>query len=197
MACSWWSGTCVPPAIIWSSEESRSSSYRSSTVARTVRPGREKASTSSGVYSSAILTETAGASSRYQPVPRYGRSLDMGKVTSGLTMSLDGFIAGPNDGPEHPLGVGGMRLFDWYSSGDTDYVVPSGEMTFRVSSQAAEMLQEVFSEIGALVTGRRTFDITNGWGGRHPIDVPVFVVTHTVPQELVTDDSPFTFVTDG
>jgi dihydrofolate reductase len=123
----------------------------------------------------------------------------MGKVTSGLTMSLDGFIAGPNDGPEHPLGEGGMRLFDWYSSGDTDYVVPSGGMTFKVSSQAAEMLHEVFSSIGAIVTGRRTFDITNGWGGRHPIgeSVPIFVVTHSAPDGWDYEGSPFTFVTDG
>lgn len=123
----------------------------------------------------------------------------MGKVTSGLTMSLDGFIAGPNDGPEHPLGEGGMRLFDWYSSGDTDYVVPSGGMTFKVSSQAAELLREVFSEIGAIVTGRRTFDITNGWGGRHPIgeNIPIFVVTHSVPEGWDYEGTPFTFVTDG
>ncbi len=121
----------------------------------------------------------------------------MGKVISGLTMSLDGFIAAPNDGPEHPLGEGGMRLFDWYASGDTDYVVPSGGMTFKVSSQAAEMLQDVFSSIGAIVTGRRTFDITNGWGGRHPIDAPVFVVTHSVPDGWDHEGAPFTFVTDG
>src|SRR3712207_223002 len=123
----------------------------------------------------------------------------MGKVTSGLTMSRDGFIAGPNDGPEHPLGEGGMRLFDWYSSGDTDYVVPSGEMTFKVSSQAAELLREVFAEIGAIITGRRTFDITNGWGGAHPIGegVPIFVVTHSVPDGWDYEGSPFTFVTDG
>jgi dihydrofolate reductase len=123
----------------------------------------------------------------------------MGKVTSGLTMSLDGFIAGPNDGPEHPLGEGGMRLFDWYSSGDTDFVLPSGEMTFEVSSKAAEMLRGVFSSIGAIVTGRRTFDITNGWGGRHPIGehVPIFVVTHSVPDGWDYEGSPFTFVTDG
>ena len=96
----------------------------------------------------------------------------MGKVMSGLTMSLDGFIAAPNDGPENPLGEGGMRLFDWYSSGDTEYVVPSGEMTFKVSKQSAELLREVFSSLGAIVTGRRTFDITNGWGGKHPLDAP-------------------------
>jgi dihydrofolate reductase len=123
----------------------------------------------------------------------------MGKVTSGLTMSLDGFIAGPNDGPEHPLGERGMRLFDWYSSGDTDYVVPTGGMTFKVSSQAAEMLHEAFSSIGAIVTGRRTFDITNGWGGRHPIgqNIPIFVVTHSFPEVWDYEGSPFTFVTDG
>jgi dihydrofolate reductase len=121
----------------------------------------------------------------------------MGKVTSGLTMSLDGFIAGPNDGPEHPLGEGGMRLFDWYQRGDTDYVAPSGGMTFKVSPQSAEMLREAFSSIGAIVTGRRTFDITNGWGGRHPLDVPIVVLTHSVPDGWDYEGSPFTFVTDG
>jgi dihydrofolate reductase len=48
-----------------------------------------------------------------------------------------------------------------------------------------------------LVTGRRTFDIANAWGGRHPVDAPVFVVTHTVPREWVYEGSPFTIVTDG
>lgn len=121
----------------------------------------------------------------------------MGKVTSGLTMSLDGFIAGPNDGPEHPLGENGMRLFDWYQSGDTEYTVPSGEMTFKVSPQSADKLNEVFSSTGAIVTGRRTFDITNGWGGRHPLDVPIVVLTHSVPDGWDYEGSPFTFVTDG
>jgi dihydrofolate reductase len=121
----------------------------------------------------------------------------MGKVMSGLTMSLDGFIAAPNDGPENPLGEGGMRLFDWYSSGHTEYVVPSGEMTFKVSKQSAELLREVFSSLGAIVTGRRTFDITNGWGGKHPLDAPVFVLTHNVPEGWDYEGSPFTFITDG
>ncbi len=121
----------------------------------------------------------------------------MGKVTSGLTMSLDGFIAGPNDGPEHPLGENGMRLFDWYESGDAEYEVPSGGMTFKVSPQSAEMLSRAFSSIGAIVTGRRTFDITNGWGGRHPLDVPMVVLTHSVPDGWDYEGSPFTFVTDG
>jgi dihydrofolate reductase len=47
------------------------------------------------------------------------------------------------------------------------------------------------------VTGRRTFDLTGGWGGKHPLNVPVFVVTHSVTQDWVYEGSPFTFVTDG
>jgi dihydrofolate reductase len=121
----------------------------------------------------------------------------MGKVAVGLTMSLDGFIAGPNDGPGQPLGEGGMRLFDWYSSGDTDYEMPGTEMVFRVSQQSAELLREAHTKMGAFVTGRRTFDITNGWGGSPPLGVPTFVVTHTIPQDWVYEESPFTFVTDG
>jgi dihydrofolate reductase len=123
--------------------------------------------------------------------------MNVGKVGTGLSMSLDGFIAGPNDGPERPLGEGGERLFNWYSSGDTDYRLPGTEMVFEVSPQSAELLREVHGTMGALVTGRRTFDITNGWGGRPPLGVPTFVVTHTVPQEWVYEGSPFTFVTDG
>ena len=109
----------------------------------------------------------------------------MGKVSTGLSMSLDGFIAGPNDGPERPLGDGGERLFAWYSSGDTEYRLPGTEMVFNVSPQSAELLREAHSKMGAFVTGRRTFDITNGWGGRPPLGVLAFVVTHTVPQEWV------------
>jgi dihydrofolate reductase len=70
-------------------------------------------------------------------------------------------------------------------------------MVFKVSAQSAELLRETRRTTGALVTGRRTFDLTRGWGGRHPLDVPVFVVSHTVPQQWVHEGSPFTFVTDG
>jgi dihydrofolate reductase len=121
----------------------------------------------------------------------------MGKVAVGLSMSLDGFIAGPNDGPGQPLGEGGERLFAWYSGGETEYRLPGTEMVFSVSPQSAERLREAHGAMGALVTGRRTFDITNGWGGSPPLGVPTFVVTHTVPQEWVYEGSPFTFVTDG
>lgn len=121
----------------------------------------------------------------------------MGKVSIGLSMSLDGFIAGPNDGPGSPLGDGGERLFAWYSGGGTEYRLPGTEMVFEVSPQSAELLREAHGKMGAFVTGRRTFDITTGWGGRPPLGVPTFVVTHTIPQEWVHEGSPFTFVTDG
>jgi dihydrofolate reductase len=121
----------------------------------------------------------------------------MGKVRTGHSTSLDGFIAGPNDGPEAPMGEGGERLLGWYAAGDTEYRLPGTEMVFKVSAQTAEFLRETRITTGALVTGRRTFDLTNGWGGRHPLDVPVFVVSHTAPQGWVYEGSPFTFVTDG
>ncbi len=121
----------------------------------------------------------------------------MGKVAMGLSMSLDGFIAGPNDGQGQPLGEGGERLFEWFSAGDTEYGLPGTEMVFRVSTQSAEMLREAHAGMGAFVTGRRTFDISNGWGGSPPLGVPTVVVTHTVPEEWVYEGSPFQFVTDG
>ena len=121
----------------------------------------------------------------------------MGKVRTGHATSLDGFIAGPNDGPEAPMGKGGERLLAWYMGGDTEYRLPGTEMVFKVSPQTAEYLRETSTTTGALVTGRRTFDLTHGWGGGHPLGVPVFVLTHSVPQEWVYEGSPFTFVTDG
>ena len=121
----------------------------------------------------------------------------MGKVSTGLSMSLDGFIAGPHDGPGSPLGDSGEQLFAWYSGGDTEYRLPGTDMVFEVSPQSAELLREVDRTMGAFVTGRRTFDIANGWGGRPPLGVPTLVVTHTVPQEWVYEGSSFTFVTDG
>ncbi len=121
----------------------------------------------------------------------------MGKVIVRLSVSLDGFIAGPNDGPDNPLGDGGEHLFEWYSSGDTDFEWPSGTMTSKVSAVSAAHLREMIPTLGALVTGRRTFDIARAWGGRHPLDVPVVVVTHTIPQEWAGKDSVFTFVSDG
>ncbi len=74
----------------------------------------------------------------------------MGKAGTGFSTSLDGFIAGPNDRPENPLGDGGESLFAWYFGGDTDYEIPSGGITLKVSSQSAELLRESHENTGAL-----------------------------------------------
>lgn len=119
----------------------------------------------------------------------------MGKVMVGITVSLDGFIAGLNDSPELPLGVGGEKLFKWYSSGSVEIPNPGGP-SLKVSPESAELLKEAFSSSGAMVGGRRIFDIAGAWGG-HPPMSPCFIVTHHVPQEWVKEGSPFIFVTDG
>lgn len=113
----------------------------------------------------------------------------MAKVISSFTMSLDGFIAGPNDD------VG--RLFKWYTSGDTPFPLPNSDMVFKMSAASLENFQSYFKTTGALVTGRHDFDVSRAWGGKPPFDVPVFIVTHDPPQEWLKADSPFTFVTEG
>jgi dihydrofolate reductase len=120
----------------------------------------------------------------------------MGKVVFNMTMSLDGFVAGPNDSPDNGLGDGGDALFKWYFSGDTDVPISDGNMVLKVSAQSAEILKQSFETLGAGVWGRRTFDIAHAWGG-HPPGSPCFIVTHSIPQEWVYEGSPFTFVTDG
>ena len=121
----------------------------------------------------------------------------MGKVRTGHSTSLDGFIAWAERRPRSTHGSRRRDALGMVRAGDTEYRLPGTEMVFEVSPQSAELLREAHSKMGAFVTGRRTFDITNGWGGKHPLDVPVFVVSHTVPQEWVYEGSSFTFVTDG
>lgn len=113
----------------------------------------------------------------------------MRKVVFNMSMSLDGFIAGPNDEVD--------QLFSWYFSGDTDFPFPGSEYVFKVSRASAELLQEASRTIGAIVTGRRNFDVAGAWGGKPPLGVPHIVVTHRPPQAWIKEGSPFTFVTDG
>jgi len=120
----------------------------------------------------------------------------MGKVVFNMTVSLDGFVAGPNDNPDNGLGDGGDALFNWYFSGDTEIPISDGNMVLKVSPQSAEILKEAIANYGAGVWGRKTFDIARAWGG-HPPGSPCFIVTHSAPREWVKEGSPFTFVTDG
>jgi dihydrofolate reductase len=126
----------------------------------------------------------------------------MGKVVFNMTISVDGFVAGPNDGPDNGLGDGGEALFNWYFSGDTEISVGSGSPMLKVSAQSAELLKDAMANYGAGVWGRKTFDIARAWGGHPPGKISAnissaFIVTHNVPQEWVYEGSPFIFVTDG
>jgi dihydrofolate reductase len=120
----------------------------------------------------------------------------MGKVVFNMTVSVDGFVAGPNDSPENGLGDGGSALFNWYFSGDTEILLSEGTPLLKVSKQSAELLKKAVARSGAGIWGRKTFDIAHAWGGNPP-GSPAFIVTHNVPQEWVYEGSPFTFVTDG
>ena len=114
----------------------------------------------------------------------------MSKLVAIMSMSLDGFVADANDG------VG--EVFDWYmSSGDVEFNTGGGDpMTFRVSAPSAEHLRQLWSELGAVLTGRRTFEVAGGWGGNHAWG-PAFVLTHSIPEGWPRPGSTVHFVTDG
>jgi hypothetical protein len=95
----------------------------------------------------------AGRAATCSEQTRVGKGTEvMGKVRTGHATSLDGFIAGPNDGPEAPMGEGGERLLGWYFGGDTEYRLPGTEMVFKVAPQTAELLRQTRETTGALVT---------------------------------------------
>jgi dihydrofolate reductase len=114
----------------------------------------------------------------------------MTRVVAIMSMSLDGFVAG-RDG-----GVG--ELLEWYFTSGTVGVHAGGAdpMTFHVSPASATHIDALWSRLGAVLTGRRTFDAAGGWGGRHAWG-PAFVVTHAVPPGWPRADSTVHFVTDG
>lgn len=120
----------------------------------------------------------------------------MGKVIFNTSVSLDGFVAGPHDGPDNGLGDGGERLHDWIFNGSVEISLAEGHMPLRISPQSAALLQAEFADHGPMLFGRRTFDIVDGWSGNPP-HRPCFVVTHSVPAKWDKPGSPFSFVTDG
>jgi dihydrofolate reductase len=120
-----------------------------------------------------------------------GGGHDMGKVITGATMSLDGYIAGPGES-------GFDLLFQWYGNGDVEIPTASPDVPpFRVSARSAELIEAEWGNTGALVVGRYLYDMTNAWGGRHPMDVTTVVLTHRRPEDRPDDDEDFVFVTDG
>ncbi|MFE3255343.1 dihydrofolate reductase family protein [Nocardia sp. NPDC059091] len=116
----------------------------------------------------------------------------MSKVVTGASMSLDGYIAGPAE-------TGFEHLFAWYQSGDVPIPSTHPEIPFNLTPEDAAYLRAWLDGVGVYIVGKRLFTLTDGWGGVHPADKPIVVVTHTVPGEWVAEhpDAPFTFVTGG
>ena len=114
----------------------------------------------------------------------------MTKVVAIMSMSLDGYVAGPGDDVS--------QVFRWYDgSGDVEFVTGGSDpMTFRVSEPSAQHLRALHPQLGAVLTGRRTFEVAQGWGGNHAWG-PAFVLTHDVPGGWPRPDSTVHFVTDG
>jgi dihydrofolate reductase len=114
----------------------------------------------------------------------------MSKVYTGASMSLDGYVSGPGEsGFEH--------LFKWYGNGDVEVPTADPEMTPRMTQASADYFRRLRDMTGAIVVGRKLFDYTDGWGGNHPLGVPVVVLTHSVPDGWPREDAPFTFVSEG
>jgi dihydrofolate reductase len=104
-----------------------------------------------------------------------------------MSMSLDGYIAGPNDEPGNPGGDGFMRLHDWFVTPDGEFVRPAGP---------AGQLMDELNATGAVLSGRRTVEQAGHWGGDHH-GVPIFVPSHRPPGPSVANYPLVTYVTDG
>lgn len=112
----------------------------------------------------------------------------MGKVIAGITTSVDGYVAGPDDGPGKGLGEDGEKLHHWVFGGPWTYdEEPTGEM----AGEDKAWMDEAMAGLGAIVGGRWTYEAADHWGGQNPWDVPFFIVTHH-PEEQ--PDGAFTFV---
>ena len=113
----------------------------------------------------------------------------MTKVVASITTSVDGYIAGPDDGPGKGLGEGGERLHYWVFGGPWTYAEePHGEP----AGEDAAWLEGALGRLGAVVGGRWTYEAARHWGGRNPWSVPFFVVTHRPDEE--PEEGGFTFV---
>jgi dihydrofolate reductase len=121
----------------------------------------------------------------------------VGKVVADITMSVDGFVTGPDDRPGRGLGERGECLHNWVMGGPWHY--DDEGRRFNPLDVDAAVLREAMGSTGAGIIGRRMFDVTGGWGGNPPggPDARYFVLTHSVPEKWARPGSPFTFVTDG
>lgn len=115
----------------------------------------------------------------------------MGEVISNMSMSLDGYIEDANGSV--------AEVFEWYTAGPVETASANENLTFNQAEEDAAFLQQEMGNIGALIAGRKLFDVADGWQGKHPVGVPVVVVTHRIPteEEWGYDRSLTHFVTEG
>src|SRR5690349_8403357 len=113
----------------------------------------------------------------------------MGAVVVDITMSLDGFVTGPND-ETLGLGEGGEVLHYWVFGGPWTY---DSQREMKPVGVDKEQLDQAISTGGAAIVGRRMYDATDGWGGTSPFDMPTFVVTHRT-EDVPDPSSGFVFV---
>jgi dihydrofolate reductase len=110
-------------------------------------------------------------------------------ILASITTSLDGYITGPNDGPERGLGEGGERLHYWVFGGAWSY---DEEARGEPTGADKEFLEEALGREGAVIGGRNTYEAAGHWGGENPWGLPFFILTHR-PQDQPAGDA-FTFV---
>ncbi|MCW3117908.1 MAG: dihydrofolate reductase [Chitinophagaceae bacterium] len=106
----------------------------------------------------------------------------MSKVIVSISMSLDGYIAGSNMSSKQPMGENGERIHDWMFKTKTD--------------MDSDVIDEIWETAGAVIVGGRTYKvaISDAWRGSSPFNIPAFVITHSVPEEIVKG---FTYITEG
>ena len=113
----------------------------------------------------------------------------MTKVVAAITTSVDGYVAGPNDGPGKGLGDGGERLHYWVFGGPWTY---EDEQHGEATGEDAAWLRQAIATLGAVVGGRWTYEAADHWGGENPWGLPFFIVTHRPEDEPA--GGAFTFV---
>jgi dihydrofolate reductase len=112
----------------------------------------------------------------------------MAKIVAAITMSVDGYITGPDDGPGKGLGEGGERLHYWVMGGPWSY---EDEPQIEPEGEDAEYLNEMTARAGAIVVGRTMYEASERWGDKNPFGMPVFVVTHRPEEEPETGEFSF------
>ena len=117
----------------------------------------------------------------------------MGKVIASITTSVDGYVTGPDDGPDYGLGKGGERLHYWVMGGPWTYEAerePGG-----VTGADKEFYDELVSTISSGIVGRGMYEAAGAWGGTNPFPGPLFVLTHRT-EDQPAPEAGFTFVSD-